>query len=138
MFKKVLIANRGAIACRIIRTLKRMGIHSVAVYSEADKHSLHVMQADEAICIGAAPASESYLKQEVLLAAAAGFPRPRPLRGAGGAGFAPPGCHACAQLPTLPRVPAHPAHPPICLSACLAGCSQARAGGHAAAAHGGG
>ena len=70
MFKKVLIANRGAIACRIIRTLKRMGIHSVAVYSEADKHSLHVMQADEAICIGAAPASESYLKQEVLLAAA--------------------------------------------------------------------
>ena len=52
MFRKVLIANRGAIACRIIRTLRRMGILSVAVYSEADRHSLHVEQADESICIG--------------------------------------------------------------------------------------
>jgi urea carboxylase len=69
-FKKVLIANRGAIACRIIRTLRRMGIQSVAVYSEADKHSLHVLQADEAIYIGPAPAAESYLKQDTLLAAA--------------------------------------------------------------------
>ncbi|MBS1236248.1 MAG: Acetyl-/propionyl-coenzyme carboxylase alpha chain, partial [Proteobacteria bacterium] len=63
MFKKVLIANRGAIACRIIRTLKKMGIVSVAVYSEADRHSLHVAQADEAICVGPAPAAESYLRQ---------------------------------------------------------------------------
>ena len=61
MFNKVLIANRGAIACRIIRTLKRMGIHSVAVYSEADRHSLHVSQADEAVCIGPPAAAASYL-----------------------------------------------------------------------------
>ena len=67
MFKKVLIANRGAIACRIIRTLKEMGIQSLAVYSEADKASLHVTQADEAVCIGPAPASESYLDHKKIL-----------------------------------------------------------------------
>jgi urea carboxylase len=67
MFNKVLIANRGAIACRIIRTLKKMGIKSVAVYSEADRHSAHVLQADEAICIGPPPASESYLDHEKIL-----------------------------------------------------------------------
>ena len=50
MFRKVLIANRGAIACRIIRTLKRMGVGSVAVFSDADAGSLHVAQADEAVC----------------------------------------------------------------------------------------
>jgi urea carboxylase len=61
MFRKILIANRGAIACRIIRTLKRMGIRSVAVYSQADRHSLHVSQADEAICIGPPAAAASYL-----------------------------------------------------------------------------
>ncbi len=60
-FQKVLIANRGEIACRIIRTLKKLGIRSVAVYSDADRNALHVQQADEAIHIGAAPASESYL-----------------------------------------------------------------------------
>ena len=70
MFNKVLIANRGAIACRIIRTLKRMGIKSVAVYSEADKHALHVLQADEAVCIGPAPAAQSYLNQSEILKAA--------------------------------------------------------------------
>ncbi len=67
MFNKVLIANRGVIACRIIRTLKRMGIQSVAVYSEADAQSLHVQMADEAVCIGAAPAAESYLRGERIL-----------------------------------------------------------------------
>jgi urea carboxylase len=69
-FKKVLIANRGAIACRIIRTLRRLGIQSLAVYSEADQYSLHVLQADEAICIGPAPAADSYLKQDTLLTVA--------------------------------------------------------------------
>ncbi len=70
MFTKVLIANRGAIACRIIRTLRRMGIASVAVYSEADRHSLHVRQADEAVAIGPSPASQSYLDADRILAAA--------------------------------------------------------------------
>ena len=67
MFDKVLIANRGAIASRIIRTLKRLGIRSVAVYSQADRHSLHVTEADEAVCIGPAPAAESYLDARRIL-----------------------------------------------------------------------
>ena len=70
MFKKVLIANRGAIACRIIRTLRRMGVGSVAVYSAADKNSLHVFEADEAVLIGEAPAAASYLSFEAIFAAA--------------------------------------------------------------------
>jgi urea carboxylase len=70
MFSKVLIANRGAIACRIIRTLRRMGVGSVAVFSDADAGSLHVSQADEAVRIGAAPAAESYLDVAAVLAAA--------------------------------------------------------------------
>jgi urea carboxylase len=71
MFKKVLIANRGAIACRIIRTLKKLKIGSVAVYSEADAHSRHVAMADESVCIGPAPAAESYLRGDHILEAAA-------------------------------------------------------------------
>ncbi|MBE0436349.1 MAG: 5-oxoprolinase/urea amidolyase family protein, partial [Methylomicrobium sp.] len=67
MFTKVLIANRGAIACRIIRTLKSMGIRSVAIYSEADSGSLHVQQADEAVCIGEALATETYLDYRNIL-----------------------------------------------------------------------
>ncbi len=70
MFKKVLIANRGAIACRIIRTLKKMGVGSVAVYSEADAASSHVRLADEAVLIGPPPAIESYLCAERMLEAA--------------------------------------------------------------------
>ncbi len=70
MFRKILVANRGAVACRILRTLKRMGIASVAVYSEADRHSLHVDQADEAVLIGPAPAAESYLSISAILDAA--------------------------------------------------------------------
>jgi urea carboxylase len=70
MFKKILIANRGEIACRVIKTLKKMGIVSVAVYTEADKDSLHVSFADEAYCIGKGMASSSYLDGEKILALA--------------------------------------------------------------------
>ena len=69
-FHKVLIANRGEIALRVIRTLKEMSIKSVAVYSEADRNSLHVRMADEAVCIGAAPSSMSYLNIDALVTAA--------------------------------------------------------------------
>jgi len=69
MFKKILIANRGEIACRVIKTARRMGIKTVAVYSEADRDSLHVSLADEAVCIGPAPSKESYLVAEKIIAA---------------------------------------------------------------------
>ena len=70
MFNKILIANRGEIALRIIRTCKEMGINTVAVYSTADQDSLHVKFADEAVCIGPPPSKESYLKIPSILAAA--------------------------------------------------------------------
>ncbi|RHW19132.1 acetyl/propionyl/methylcrotonyl-CoA carboxylase subunit alpha [Sphingomonas gilva] len=70
MFKKILVANRGEIACRVFRTAKRMGIATVAVYSDADARSPHVLMADEAVRLGPAPAAESYLKADLILLAA--------------------------------------------------------------------
>ena len=69
MFKRILIANRGEIACRIIRTARRMGIETVAVYSEADRDALHVEMADKAVAIGPPPAAQSYLSIEAILKA---------------------------------------------------------------------
>lgn len=70
MFNKILIANRGEIACRIIKTCKELGVKTVAVYSDADKNSLHVQMADEAIFIGESPANESYLVHQKIIDAA--------------------------------------------------------------------
>ncbi len=70
MFKKILVANRGEIACRVMRTAKAMGIKTVAVYSDADVRSPHVLMADESVRLGPAPAAESYLKAELILLAA--------------------------------------------------------------------
>ena len=69
MFTKILIANRGEIACRVIKTAKKMGIATVAVYSEADRDALHVELADESVCIGPAPSRESYLVMDKIIAA---------------------------------------------------------------------
>jgi len=70
MFDKILIANRGEIAVRVLKTARRMGIRTVAVYSDADANAMHVQLADEAVCIGAAPAAQSYLSVEKILDAA--------------------------------------------------------------------
>ena len=72
MFKKVLVANRGEIALRIIRACKELDVKTVAVYSEADVDSMHVHLADEAICIGPGSSTESYLKIPRIIAATAG------------------------------------------------------------------
>ncbi|MBT8543831.1 acetyl-CoA carboxylase biotin carboxylase subunit [Polynucleobacter paneuropaeus] len=69
MFKKILIANRGEIACRVIKTAQKMGIKTVAVYSEADKEARHVQMADESVCIGPAPSRESYLVMDRIIQA---------------------------------------------------------------------
>ncbi|HEX2541175.1 MAG TPA: acetyl/propionyl/methylcrotonyl-CoA carboxylase subunit alpha [Caldimonas sp.] len=69
MFKKILIANRGEIACRVIKTARRMGIATAAVYSEADRDALHVELADESVCIGPAPSRDSYLSMDRIIAA---------------------------------------------------------------------
>src|ERR1700754_1489300 len=69
MFKRILIANRGEIACRVIKTARKMGIETVAVYSDADRDALHVAMADQAIHIGPPPAAESYLVIDKIIAA---------------------------------------------------------------------
>ncbi|TJW42862.1 MAG: acetyl/propionyl/methylcrotonyl-CoA carboxylase subunit alpha [Mesorhizobium sp.] len=70
MFAKILIANRGEIACRVIRTARKLGVRTVAVYSDADAHAMHVEMADEAVHIGASPAGESYLRGDKIIAVA--------------------------------------------------------------------
>src|SRR3974377_2167460 len=70
MFAKILIANRGEIACRVMKTARRMGIETVAVYSEADRDAVHVDMADEAVAIGPAPAAQSYLVIDKIIEAA--------------------------------------------------------------------
>ena len=70
MFKKLLVANRGEIACRILQACRELGIRTVAVYSEADADALHVRLADEAVCIGPPPNSESYLNVRILISSA--------------------------------------------------------------------
>ena len=69
MFKKILVANRGEIACRVMKTAKKMGIKTVAIYSESDKEARHVQMADEAVCIGPAPSRESYLVMDRIIQA---------------------------------------------------------------------
>ena len=77
MFRKILIANRGEIAVRIIRACRELGIKTVAVYSEADREALHTQLADEAVCIGPAAAAQSYLNMESILSACIWISRPR-------------------------------------------------------------
>jgi propionyl-CoA carboxylase alpha chain len=72
MFSKILIANRGEIACRVIKTARRMGVKTVVVYSDADASSMAVEMADEAIHIGGSPAAQSYLVQDKIVAAVKG------------------------------------------------------------------
>ncbi len=69
MFNKILIANRGEIACRVIKSARKMGIATVAVYSDADRDAVHVEMADEAVHIGPSPAAESYLIADKIIAA---------------------------------------------------------------------
>ena len=69
MFDKILIANRGEIACRVIKSAQKMGIKTVAVYSDADRDALHVQLADEAVHIGASPSAESYLVADRIIQA---------------------------------------------------------------------
>ena len=67
LFDKILIANRGEIACRVMRTANRLGIRTVAIYSDADSRAAHVAMADEAVCVGAAASAQSYLRIDAIL-----------------------------------------------------------------------
>ena len=93
MLDKILICNRGEIAVRIIRTCKRLGIGTVAVYSDADSRSLHRQMADESVHIGGAPARQSYLNAEAIISAALST----------GAGLCIPATAFCLRIPVLPR-----------------------------------
>ena len=93
MFHKILIANRGEIAVRIIRACRELGITSVAVYSTADREALHTMLADEAICIGGPAPADSYLNMERILSAAS----------VSKADAIHPGLVSCLKTPNLPR-----------------------------------
>lgn len=93
MIRKLLIANRGEIAVRIIRACREMGIEAVAVYSEADKDSLHTQLADEAVCIGPGASAKSYLNMESIISAAI----------ISGADAIHPGFGSCLRMPDLPR-----------------------------------
>ena len=110
LFGKLLVANRGEIACRIMRTAKRLGIKTVGVFSEPDARAPHVALADEAICVGGAASSDSYLRTDAILAAlkATGAEAVHPGYGflsenaafseaveAAGAAFVGPNAHAC-------------------------------------------
>src|SRR5258708_12371167 len=94
LFSKILIANRGEIACRVIRTARRMGIATVAVHSDADADALHVREADEAVRIGPPPSAESYLRGDPIIEAcrrtAAAAAPPAPAFLPANAPFAPP------------------------------------------------
>ena len=92
MFSKILIANRGEIAVRIIRACKEMGIATVAIYSQADKEALHVALADESYCVGGASPADSYLNEERVIAAAL----------VSGAQAIHPGYGFLSETPTLP------------------------------------
>src|SRR5947208_12043202 len=98
MFKRILIANRGEIACRVIKTARRMGIESVAVYSEADRDALHVEMADEAVLIGPPAAAESYLAMEKIVEACRKT----------GAGAVHPGYGFLSEGESFPRALAKP------------------------------
>jgi 3-methylcrotonyl-CoA carboxylase alpha subunit len=93
MIRKLLIANRGEIACRIMRTARAMGVATVAVYSDADAKALHVRVADESVHIGPSPAAESYLVGAKIIAAAQ----------ATGADAIHPGTGSCRRMPTSRR-----------------------------------
>ena len=95
MFNKILIANRGEIAVRIIQPAE-MGIKTVAVYSEADRDSLHTLLADEAVCIGPAPSSESYLDMERIISATVAMRR-TPFIRASGSFLRTPASQICAR-----------------------------------------